>query len=664
MSEGDRWFTDLNGKFEGWLFRVRASRLVRTEEGFISPATRFTAEVHANYNKDLMKELREGLLLAVRNFKAKSVERYTLFEVASFVPEHFGLEGLSDKDYYPLAKEVTIQAVPDWERAGESILRVHITAIPINYDLIISEKLEFERGWSQPIVGEKVKILNPEAIAQLYNGEILKEIEAKYKLEDLNSSLPTKSPRLGVIEMFPEEPIPVLVSLDRLIRYHYGVFAYTGGGKSNLVANIIRRIIHHTNSKVIIFDISSEYTILLLDLLLNDEIPSLIVLEEELVGKNEEKVEQFYKTQVKPDTLLKNIGEKIKQISEAKESDKELGEEGIKKALMPLIKKKKVKFYTPPSEAEKYQRYKAIIRTLSGYLEDYRGKGYNQGALAVSNLLHSLETFMKKKGLAFEDKIGNEFLEFIEKLEEDIKRYGLSRTSLASLPQILRDTMRIKPTELTGEHAENIVQKLLYGDERLIILNITTPSVIRNLAIEISQILLQVRKREFRITPYILSVFDEAQEFIPKKEAKDTRECSEAIEILLRQGRKYGLGVCIASQRIAGLNTDALQQLHTYFVGTLPRPYDRILITQQFAIPTEVLDLTLEFGKGQWLLSSYNATGISNVPIFIRTDNSEDVIVGNVLGWWEDEMPQIRKKNASQIASFLMKKDDEKIRHS
>jgi hypothetical protein len=32
-------------------------------------------------------------------------------------------------------------------------------------------------------------------------------------------------------------------------------------------------------------------------------------------------------------------------------------------------------------------------------------------------------------------------------------------------------------------------------------------------------------------------------------------------ETLLRQGRKYGLGGCIATQRIAYLNTNALQQL-------------------------------------------------------------------------------------------------------
>jgi hypothetical protein len=34
----------------------------------------------------------------------------------------------------------------------------------------------------------------------------------------------------------------------------------------------------------------------------------------------------------------------------------------------------------------------------------------------------------------------------------------------------------------------------------------------------------------------------------------------------------------------------------------------------------------LEFALGEWLLSSYIATGIENVPIFIRADNSENEI--------------------------------------
>jgi len=84
------------------------------------------------------------------------------------------------------------------------------------------------------------------------------------------------------------------------------------------------------------------------------------------------------------------------------------------------------------------------------------------------------------------------------------------------------------------------------------------------------------------------------------------------------------LGCCIATQRIAYLNSNALQQLHTFFVGPLPRPYDRVVVSSTFLIDTAILEKTLEFAPGQFLLSSYVASGIENVPILFSADNNDD----------------------------------------
>ncbi|MEM2094919.1 MAG: ATPase, partial [Candidatus Bathyarchaeia archaeon] len=158
--------------------------------------------------------------------------------------------------------------------------------------------------------------------------------------------------------------------------------------------------------------------------------------------------------------------------------------------------------------------------------------------------------------------------------------------------------------------------------------SISEPTTIKNLVIELTSRLLMRRKREFKVRPCILFVWDEAQEFVasPSSTTGIDRICSQEVERLLRQGRKYGLGGCIATQRIAYLNTNALQQLHTYFVSTLPRPYDRGLISNTFMIDKTILEKTLEFIPGEWLVSSYLATGMANVPIFIKADNSEDEV--------------------------------------
>jgi DNA helicase HerA-like ATPase len=180
--------------------------------------------------------------------------------------------------------------------------------------------------------------------------------------------------------------------------------------------------------------------------------------------------------------------------------------------------------------------------------------------------------------------------------------------------------------ETGGLTAEKIREFIEDKTTNLVCISISDPYAIKELAIELTQNLLIRRKRKFTAKPYLLLVFDEAQEFMPNAQGGLEGKCSAQVETLLRQGRKYGIGVCIATQRVAYLNTNALQQLHTYFVGTLPRPYDRNLISETFMVDKGILEKTLEFAPGEWLLSSYIATGMENVPIFIKADNAEKEI--------------------------------------
>lgn len=167
---------------------------------------------------------------------------------------------------------------------------------------------------------------------------------------------------------------------------------------------------------------------------------------------------------------------------------------------------------------------------------------------------------------------------------------------------------------------------MLRGPERVICISMSDPDIMRQIVIRLTGAALRYRKKSFEIKPQILFVFDEAQEFIPSRASGLVERCSNAVERLLRQGRKYGLGGVIATQRIAYLNTSILQQLHTFFVGTLPRPYDRTVVSSSFQIDLSILDKTLDFPPGAWLLSSYIATGLDNVPVFVSADNSENEI--------------------------------------
>jgi DNA helicase HerA-like ATPase len=605
-------FTDFDGRFRARLAAVVPRFFGGAEESKLAgTSARYTCRIKVEYQKDLMGLLEEGMLLAAKNFKQALLgeERYTLMEISRVWPEHFGLKGLSDHGYYPMQFEIIEQSEADWLTDDRSTMMIQIDAVPINYDLVVDRNCNyrFVKGFSYPVVGSPVYILNSEMINRMYNQRITEKlgVDPSKTVEDARLD-----PRLGVVKMFQTSNtvIPIYVDFEKLVRYHFGVFAFTGGGKSNLMSNILRRILLHTNDiKVVVFDISCEYIFLLLDLLAEENIPSKVILEHRI-----DSLEQFFNSVVKPREY---------------ETD-----ERIKFGLKRIIEQGKLAFYTRPKQK---------IPTYAQFLEELNDQ--RKGAADRPHYLNAIDRihdvildYMEAHGLSENQEVSEDFVKFIDavcrttveefKVHDKSGLYGWATTRNTILDQIRKRQEELRK-ETGGLTAEKI-RELLEGETRLVCISISDPTTIKELVITLTNDLLIRRKRMFQVKPYILLAFDEAQEFIPELSgvAGIDKKCSKQVETLLRQGRKYGLGVCIATQRIAYLNTNALQQLHTYFVGTLPRPYDRALISDTFMIDKGILEKTLEFAPGEWLLSSYIATGIENVPIFIRADNAEKEI--------------------------------------
>jgi hypothetical protein len=610
-----RSFTDFAGKFRARLAAVIPRFFGGGADSKVTgTSARYQCRVKIEYQKDLMGLLEEGMLLAVRNFKRASpgAERYTLMEISRVWPEHFGLRGLSDHGYYPMQFEIIEQSEEDWQTDDTSTMMIQIDAIPINYDLVMNAGGEFEfvKGFSYPVVGSHAYLLNSEMINRMYNKRITDQmgIDASRTVEDARVD-----PRLGLVKMFEasKTTIPIYVDFEKLVRYHFGIFAFTGGGKSNLTSNVLRRILLHTDeqsTKVVLFDISCEYAFLLLDLLADSAFPSKIVLEHRV-----DSVEQFFNSVVKP-----------REYEE---------DERIKAGLQRVMEQGKVAYYTKPKQ--KTPKYLQFLDELTAQRKDTVGKPHYMNA--IDKIHDAVLEFMEENGLSEGQEVNEAFVQHIdgvarEAVEEfrvhdksGLYAWATTRTTILDTIKSKRDKETVETGGLTAEKIRELLED---KTTRLVCLSISDSYSIKELAIALTQELLSHRKRKFQVKPYILMVFDEAQEFIPATGDSGgiDKKCSRQVETLLRQGRKYGLGVCVSTHRIANLNTNALQQLHTYFVGTLPRPYDRLLISDTFMIDKGILEKTLEFAPGEWLLSSYIATGIENVPIFIKADNAEKEI--------------------------------------
>lgn len=70
----------------------------------------------------------------------------------------------------------------------------------------------------------------------------------------------------------------------------------------------------------------------------------------------------------------------------------------------------------------------------------------------------------------------------------------------------------------------------------------------------------------------------------------------------------------------------ALQQLHSYFVSTLPRNCDGMVIAESFILDYRVLDRTPQLSVSEWLFVPHGTIRQQNVPVFIKTENNEEAV--------------------------------------
>ncbi|TFH06902.1 MAG: ATP-binding protein [Candidatus Thorarchaeota archaeon] len=403
--------------------------------------------------------------------------------------------------------------------------------------------------------------------------------------------------------MESEKEVPIYVDLPKLLRYHFGVFSFTGGGKSNLLSNLFRRILYHSeDTKLVIFDISCEYPFLLSDVFMDPKIPSTIVLEEEA-----KTADHFARSIVKPrdfeeDNRANEIRKKIYATGKVTYFNRPQTQVPTFGSLIQEMRGLRT------GNSEKPTYVQALDEMIDAVIQFMEGNNNSEHEEIDANLVDVLDVAAKAAVATFQvhDK-------------STLYAWATTRTTLKAV------IARAKKASSTGDTVKSLLKKLS-GPDRIICISIADPDTLRDLVIQLTSAALRYRKKTFEIKPQILFVFDEAQEFIPSGASGHQAQTSYAVERLLRQGRKYGLGGAIATQRIAYLNTNILQQLHTFFVGTLPRPYDRTVVSSSFQIDLSILDKTLEFPPGSWLLSSYIATGLDNVPVFVKADNSEDAL--------------------------------------
>ena len=310
----------------------------------------------------------------------------------------------------------------------------------------------------------------------------------------------------------------------------------------------------------------------------------------------------------------------------------------ILQSIKEIIVQDKIRTLTIPSESEQMMRqfstYGGLLRSLAELTNEKFGAAAQK--VLIPAVVNMIKKFMKENKLNEDSLMGDQTKPLIKSIIDLLSKAKLaSNAAIVSIFNNLQLALEDLSPELVDDDTYDttkLVNEILNesaDSPKLFVINLPEADVARYFCAGIIDRVFRKRKSSFTLIPRIVFVFDEAQEFIPADKRKEdgTDNSSRAVERLLRHGRKYNLNGWISTQRIAHLNTNALQQLHSYFVSTMPRPYDRQLISDTFAIDDAFMDRTLMFQNGDWLMTSFKATNTQNVPVFFHAVNNEDWIL-------------------------------------
>jgi len=141
-------------------------------------------------------------------------------------------------------------------------------------------------------------------------------------------------------------------------------------------------------------------------------------------------------------------------------------------------------------------------------------------------------------------------------------------------------------------------------------------------------------------TPVILAI-EEAHAFLPEGEESDAHEI---ISKVAREGRKFGVGLIVASQRPSRLSQDVLSQMGSIAVFRISQPRDQSYIVESSEL------ISAEVAAGLPSLNSGEAILLGQwvkLPTVAKIDMVEEKLVGSDYKATEE---WARKKKMSEVA--------------
>jgi DNA helicase HerA-like ATPase len=138
-----------------------------------------------------------------------------------------------------------------------------------------------------------------------------------------------------------------------------------------------------------------------------------------------------------------------------------------------------------------------------------------------------------------------------------------------------------------------------------------TPDIQELIVYKICSDMFELRKKG-KIPPFFM-IIEEAHNYCPERSFGETK-ASKIIRSIASEGRKFGLGLCVISQRPARVDKSILSQCSTQFILKVTNPNDLKAITSSI----EGITASTEGEIQNLPIGTALITGLTEVPLFVN----------------------------------------------
>ena len=411
----------------------------------------------------------------------------------------------------------------------------------------------FERGISQyPNIGDAVHLATEEALMSVYGGK--------------------NTDKINIGSLSSSESIPATLSLNALVTKHSAVLGSTGSGKSTTIASLIRSIVApndgesvYPNARVLMLDIHGEYSQALSD------VANVLSVQPR---EGESSLHLPYWA-LNTSDLLKFLTGGVSGSGETAFNDsiKEKKMAACITGNFPGVETNSMTLDTPLPFSLKQLWFDLISEEIA----TFKTKDYDEKAIqGVGNAEQLEPPSYEPIGAGSAAPFKNLKAAKIQKQLENMRSRLLDR----------RYDFLLHPGEwepkLDGEidkDLDSLLDSWIGGDKPVTILDLSAvPSTILELLIgTILKIIYEAlywarEKPEGGIQRPLLVVMEEAHRYLTSEGSKNAVSITQRIA---KEGRKYGIGCMVVSQRPSEVDETILSQCSTYFALRLTNPNDR-----------------------------------------------------------------------------------------